>query len=452
MKSVRIIILAAGQGKRMYSSLPKVLHPLAGRPLLEHVITTANKVVPSSPPMVIYGYQGELLREKLKHCAVKWIEQKEQLGTAHALLQAIPEISEQEWILVLYGDVPLISAQTLLRLIDTTPKNSIGMITAHLYHPSGYGRIKRDQQHHVIGIIEDKDTVDDEHMITEINPGIYLFPAQHLKQWLPLIANRNAQSEYYLTDIIAWAVRENIAISTLEPAMVEEILGVNDRMQLVHLERFYQRQMAEKLMQEGVTIMDPSRVDIRGDVSVGKDVTIDINVILEGKVVIAKNCIIGPHTILRDVELGQGVEIKAHSIIEGATVASHCVIGPFARIRSGSILASHVHVGNFVELKNAIVDEKAKINHLSYIGDSELGKRVNIGAGTITCNYDGIKKHKTIIGDDAFIGSGSQLVAPITIGKGAILGAGSTVVKDTPPHQLTLTHRLEQRSKAKKEK
>lgn len=446
-KSIRTVILAAGEGKRMNSRLSKMLHHLAGQPLLEHVIETAYQLEASQLPIVVIGHQGQKVRDALSHRLVTWVEQEQQLGTAHALLQALPHILDNEHVLVLYGDVPLISVETLKQLVMATPSDAVGMLVAYSYQPTGYGRIKRNGEGKVIGIIEEKDATEEEQLITEINPGIYFLPARYLKTWLPKLKNNNAQQEYYLTDIIAYAVKENISVHTVQPIIVEEILGVNDRIQLAHLERLYQRQQAERFMREGVTICDPARFDVRGEVHIGQDVQIDVDVILEGKVVIGDHCIIGPHTILRNVTLSDGVEVKANSMIDGAKIASDCVIGPFAHIRPGTVLASHVHVGNFVELKNSIIDEKSKINHLSYIGDGEIGKRVNIGAGTITCNYDGVNKHKTIIGDDAFIGSDTQLVAPVIIGAGAILGAGSTVTKDAPPHKLTLTHRLEQRTK-----
>ncbi|HLB41460.1 MAG TPA: bifunctional UDP-N-acetylglucosamine diphosphorylase/glucosamine-1-phosphate N-acetyltransferase GlmU [Gammaproteobacteria bacterium] len=446
MKSIRIVILAAGEGKRMKSQLAKVLHHLAGKPLLEHVIQAACQLNSAQSPIVVVGHQSQQIRDALAHYTITWVEQKEQLGTGHALLQAMPEFSDNSHVLVLYGDVPLISVETLKQLISSTPQDAIGMLTAHIFHPVGYGRIKRDDQGHVIGIIEEKDTTQQEQLITEINTGIYFLPVKYLKNWLPALKNNNTQKEYYLTDMIAHAVQENKSVYTLEPFIVEEALGINDRVQLAHLERFYQRQQAEQWMYRGVTLCDPARVDIRGEVHIGQDVLIDVNVILEGRVVIGNHCMIGPNTILRNATLGEHIEVKANSIIDGAEIASHCIVGPFARVRPGTVLATRVHIGNFVEIKNSTVDEKTKINHLSYIGDSDIGKRVNIGAGTITCNYDGVNKNKTIIGNDAFIGSDTQLVAPITIGEGAILGAGSTVTKNAPPHKLTLTHKLDQRS------
>lgn len=444
--TIQIVILAAGCGKRMCSNLPKMLHHLAGKPLLEHIIQTALTITPHLSPIVVYGHQGEKLKSALAHYPVIWIEQKEQLGTGHALLQVLPALEDIEQVLVLAGDVPLISVSTLQSLIKATPKNSIGMITAHLSHPFGYGRIKRDAKNEVIQIIEEKDATAAEQAMTEINAGIYIIPEIFLKKWLPMITNHNAQKEYYLTDIVAEAVRDHISLVTVEPAQYQEILGVNDRVQLAHLERFYQWQQAEKWMRAGVTILDPARFDVRGDIQIGRDVTIDINVILEGRVVIGDHCTIGPNTILRNVVLSPGVEIKANCILDGAEIGNESLIGPFARLRPGTILASNVHIGNFVEIKNSDIGQASKVNHLSYVGDSDVGRHVNLGAGTITCNYDGVNKHRTIIGDGAHIGSDTQLVAPVTVGEGAMIGAGSTLTKNAPPHQLTLTHRLEQRS------
>ena len=444
--SIQAVILAAGQGKRMHSSLPKVLHPLAGKSLLEHVIHMALRIAPDVSPFIVYGHQGDILQDKLTHYNVHWIEQKEQLGTGHALAQTLPDMKNDDLVLVLYGDVPLIAEQTLRQLMQTTPEDAIGILTAHVSDPTGYGRIKRDEQNHIIGVVEEKDASKKELAITEINSGIYFVPAHFLKKWLPMLDNKNAQREYYLTDIIALAVQEKKTIHAVQPGVNEEIFGVNDRVQLAYLERFYQMSYAEKLMRQGVTIYDPTRFDIRGEVQIGRDVVIDVNVILEGRVIVGNNCVIGPNVLLRNVELGEHVEIKANSVIDGAEIASNCVIGPFARIRPGTVLAEDVHIGNFVEIKNSEINQSSKINHLSYIGDSEVGKRVNVGAGTITCNYDGANKYKTVIGDDVHIGSDTQLVAPVSIGEGATIGAGSTVTKNVPPNELTLTGRIEQRS------
>lgn len=441
--AIQVVILAAGQGKRMYSHYPKVLHHLAGKPLLEHVICTALTLSPDTPPIIVNGHLGHVLHTALAHYNVRWVEQKEQLGTGHALLQALTAIADEDQVLVLYGDVPLISVETLKNLLTTTPPQAVGMLTAQLSNPSGYGRIKRDQAQRVIGIVEEKDATKEERAITEINPGIYFVAARVLKKWLPHLQNNNAQKEYYLTDIIALCVQEHIPVHVVQPQAQEEILGVNNRAHLAQLERYYQRQYAEKLMAQGVTLYDPARLDIRGEVQVGRDVSIDINVIIEGRVVIGDQCSIGPNTILRNVELGPRVEVKANSIIDGAEIAADCIIGPFARIRPGTVLSEHVHIGNFVEIKNTIVDAKTKINHLSYMGDSEIGKDVNIGAGSITCNYDGINKHKTVIGDRVMVGSDTTLVAPITIHDDAYIATATTVRKDVPAQALVFNVREE---------
>jgi bifunctional UDP-N-acetylglucosamine pyrophosphorylase / glucosamine-1-phosphate N-acetyltransferase len=436
--TLTIVILAAGQGKRMRSNLPKVLHRLAGKTILEHVIDTAAQLAPQRPPIVVYGHQGDAVRHALANVNANWVEQTEQLGTGHALQQALPQLTPDGRVLVLYGDVPLISQNTLSNFITRTPANAVGIITAELTNPHGLGRIIRDEKNNIIDIIEEKDATKEERAIQEINSGIYLIPARYLQQWLSKLHNKNAQQEYYLTDIIKMAVHENIPIHSEHPDHYEEILGVNDRLQLAALERFYQRQQAEKLMRQGVTLRDPARFDLRGELTIGQDVVVDINVIVEGRVTIGNHCTIGPNCILRNVVLGDHVEIKANSFIDGAEIATHCTIGPFARIRPGTILASHVEVGNFAEIKNSLVGQASKIHHVSYIGDSEIGKQVNIGAGTITCNYDGVNKHRTVIGDNAFIGSNTEIVAPVRIGEGAMIGAGSTITEDAPAHQLTL--------------
>jgi bifunctional UDP-N-acetylglucosamine pyrophosphorylase/glucosamine-1-phosphate N-acetyltransferase len=437
--NIQIVILAAGQGKRMHSYHPKVLHQLAGKPLLEHVINTAYVIAPTQRPIIVFGHQGEKIQKIRTDHSICWVEQKEQLGTGHALLQTLQHIADGDRVLVLYGDVPLISVTTLEALIQETPTDALGMVTAKMQNPHGYGRIKRDAQQNMICIIEEKDADAAERTITEVNTGIYLAPAKKLKEWLPHLKNHNAQHEYYLTDIIPLAIKAGIAIHTVQPQVVEEVQGVNDRLQLANLERFYQLQVAEKLLRQGVTLYDPTRLDVRGEVSIGRDVVIDVNVILEGKVIIGDECVIGPHTILRDTELGPRVIIKANTQIEGAKIAADCTIGPFARIRPETTLAQQVHIGNFVEIKKSTIANGSKISHLSYIGDAHVGKEVNIGAGTITCNYDGVNKHRTIIGDDVFVGSCTQLIAPINVGKGATIGAGSTITQDVPADKLTLS-------------
>ena len=439
---IQTVILAAGQGKRMQSDIPKVLHHLAGKPLLEHVIQTAS-VISSLKPIVVYGHHGEKVRQVSSHHPINWIEQAEQLGTGHALQQALSLIDDDHHVLILYGDIPLISADTLMQLIASTPKNAVGLLTAFLKNPFGYGRIKRDADQNVIQIIEEKEADEHERKIEEINTGIYFIPAAYLKKWLPRLQKNNKQQEYYLTDIIAFAVQEKILIQAMQTSEPHEILGVNDRLQLSHLERFYQQKLAEIFLRQGVTIKDPARLDIRGEVEIGRDVVLDVNVILEGRVIIGDGCIIGPQTILRDTTLGKQVEVKSHSVIEGATINAHCLIGPFARIRPGTVLASHVHVGNFVEIKNSAVNEKTKINHLSYVGDSDIGKEVNIGAGVITCNYDGILKHKTKIGDRVQVGSDSTLVAPVTLHDDVYVASATTVRRDVPAGSLVYNKREE---------
>lgn len=436
--TLSIVILAAGQGKRMHSQLPKVLHQLAGKTLLEHVVATAYQLNPEQSPFVIYGHQGEQVRQTLSHLNVTWIQQKEQLGTGHAVLQALPSLPENDRVLILYGDVPLVSTETLKQFIAHTPANALGIITAQFTNPNGFGRVIRNTQQHITHIVEEKDANTAERSIHEINSGIYLIPAKQLHQWLPKLSNDNAQREYYLTDIIKYASQDNIAIHSTQPMQCEEVYGINDRLQLANLERFYQRNCAEQLMLKGVTLIDPNRFDLRGELNAGQDVIIDINVIIEGKVTIGNNCRISANCILRDVIIADNVEIKANSIIEGADIGTNCMIGPFARLRPGTELSTNVHIGNFVEVKKSWVGQDTKINHLSYIGDSEIGKSVNVGAGTITCNYDGVNKHKTTVKDHVFIGSNSSLVAPVTLGEGATIGAGSTITHDAPAHQLTI--------------
>lgn len=436
--ALSVVILAAGLGKRMHSQLPKVLHALAGKTLLEQVVKTTREFNNTTQPIVVYGHQGDKVRHTLAHLDVKWVEQKEQLGTGHALQQALPQIPNNHRVLVLYGDVPLIAAATLKKLLSATPEHALGMITAQLTNPLGYGRIIRDNQNKIINIIEEKDTSDTERLIHEINSGIYLVPVNYLQRWLPNLDNNNIQKEYYLTDMIRFAVAENIPIHNIEPQHVEEVFGVNDRVQLAELERFYQREYAKKLMQKGVTLFDPARFDVRGELKIGQDVVIDVNVIIEGNVTIGSHCVIGPNVVLRNVTIGDFVEIKANSVIDGAEIHNECLVGPFARIRPGTILLEKVHVGNFAEIKNSVIGTASKVHHVSYLGDTEIGKHVNIGAGTITCNYDGENKYRTIIGDYAFIGSNTELVAPVSVGENAVIGAGSTITKNAPAGQLTL--------------
>jgi len=432
-----IVILAAGRGKRMHSSLPKVLHSMGGMSLLERVVERARELHPDDI-FCVYGYGGEDVLQQLRHLNVKWIEQTDTLGTGHALMQAMPSIANTQQVLVLYGDVPLISNATLQALIKATPANGAGLVVAKLDDPKGYGRIIRHHRGHIMSIVEHRDATELQQQITEINTGILYGSADLLKHWLTQIDNHNAQKEFYLTDIVALAVNEGVHFESVLASYPEEVLGVNNRCELAHLERFYQHQMARQLLLSGVTLIDPARFDLRGRLNAAEDVTIDINVIIEGKVSIGKNSLIGPNTILRDVDIGNNVHIKAHSIIDGAKIADDCSIGPFARIRPGTKLATGAHIGNFVELKNANIDVASKINHLSYVGDADIGAHVNIGAGTITCNYDGVNKSRTTIDDQAFIGSNTALIAPVTIGKSATIAAGSTICDDVADNTLAL--------------
>jgi bifunctional UDP-N-acetylglucosamine pyrophosphorylase / glucosamine-1-phosphate N-acetyltransferase len=438
------VILAAGRGARMRSALPKVLHPLAGRPLLSHVLAAARALSHNNvnnEVYVVYGHGGAQVKAAFAHESnIHWIEQTEQLGTGHAVAQVLPHLADPSLVLVLYGDVPLISPDTLHLLVQTANHHTLALLTTELDNPTGYGRIVRDVNGCVMRIIEEKEASDVIRQINEVNTGILAVPAAHLRRWLTQIRNNNAQNEYYLTDIIALAVNEQIAVKTLTTQKIQEVLGINDRVQLAALERYYQLQQVEQLMLQGVTVLDPARLDIRGTVELtGQDVLIDVNVILSGRNRLGARVRIGAHCVLHNVTLADDVEILPHSVLEDAVIGQGSVIGPFARLRTGTVLAEQVKIGNFVETKKVNVGYGSKINHLSYIGDSEIGQKVNIGAGTITCNYDGVNKHKTVIGDGAFIGSDTQLVAPVTVGAGATIGAGSTITKDAPAQQLTLS-------------
>lgn len=444
--AIQIVILAAGQGKRMVSDSPKIMHPLAGKPLLQHVIDVALKISPNKKPIVVYGHQGKVVQDAFASAPVTFVLQPQQLGTGNAVMCALNHIDASDQVLILSGDVPLITEETLQRFIAAVPADTVGILTATLTDAKGYGRIVRDKKNQIIRIVEEKDAGTAEVLIKEINTGIYLVPARYLQTWLPTLTNSNNQNEYYLTDIIALAVANHVAIHDAAPTFVEEIFGVNDRIQLATLERFYQRQLAHHYMRQGVTIIDPDRFDVRGSLQVGRDVVIDVNVVFTGQVVVGDDCVIGPNCFIRNTKLDARVKVHANSYLDGAEIATDSVIGPFARLRPGTVLEREVHIGNFVEVKNSTVREASKINHLSYIGDSDIGKFVNIGAGTITCNYDGAKKHKTQIGDHVHIGSGTKLIAPVSVGNNATIGAGSTIIKDAPANQLTLTQRLEQRS------
>jgi bifunctional UDP-N-acetylglucosamine pyrophosphorylase/glucosamine-1-phosphate N-acetyltransferase len=422
----------------MRSSLPKVLHQLAGKPLLSHVIDTARILSPDEIT-VVYGHGGEQVRDLLDAEDLDWCEQKQRLGTGHAVIQALPYLQRVEQVVILYGDVPLITDLTLQALLNGLRTSELVLLTESLDDPAGYGRILRDANGRITEIVEQKDASDEQLAIKEINTGIMAIKRTRLEDWLSRIDNRNAQQEYYLTDIVALAVQDGVDIEAVNPASEQEVMGINDRQQLAYLERHVQRGLAERLMNSGVTLADPARLDIRGELQTGIDVFIDCNVIFAGRVVLEDGVKIGPNVLIKDSMLKEGVEILANSVIEDAVIGENSRIGPFARIRPETELADHVHIGNFVEVKKSRVASGSKINHLSYVGDSLIGSKVNIGAGTITCNYDGAYKHQTIIGDNAFIGSDSQLVAPVTIGTGATIGAGSTITRDTPPDKLTLS-------------
>jgi len=436
--SLSIVILAAGKGTRMKSTTTKVMHALAGKPLVEHVIDTANKLKPTQLT-VVTGNGTEQVQTLLDHRNITSALQAEQKGTGHAVMQAQEVIANSDQVLVLYGDVPLTQQATLTSLIECGDQNSLRILTTKLDNPTGYGRIVRNDAGQVICITEQKDADEQTLLINEVNSGIMVLPSQWLIASLPKLENNNAQGEYYLTDMVALAVADGLAINTVCCDDNAEVAGVNTRLQLAELERHYQRSQAEQLMTNGVTLADPARLDVRGDVTVGQDVTIDINVILQGKVTIADNVTIGANCIIKDSSIAAGTEILANSMLDNAVVGENVSIGPFARLRPGTVLANKAKIGNFVETKNANIGLGSKVNHLSYIGDTDMGKNVNIGAGTITCNYDGANKHRTTIGDNAFIGSDSQLVAPVTLEDDATIGAGTTLCKTAPADALTLT-------------
>ena len=433
---VNVVILAAGQGKRMYSDLPKVLHPLAGRPLLGHVLAAAKALAPRRI-CVVYGHGGETVRAAIQDSSLAWALQAPQLGTGHALQQALPQLSDADLTLVLYGDVPLTKVETLRRLVAVTG-DGLGLLTVDLEDPSGYGRIVRAEGR-VHRIVEHKDATATERAITEVNTGIMVLPTAHLARWLGALKNDNAQGEYYLTDLIALAVAEGLVVNTAQPEATWETLGVNSKVQLAELERIHQRNIATQLLEAGVSLADPERIDVRGQLQHGRDVYIDVNNVFEGEVEIGDRVSIGPNCVLKNVSVGAGTRIEAFTHIDSAQIGANCRIGPYARLRPGAQLAEEVHIGNYVEVKASTIGAGSKANHLSYIGDSEVGRNVNVGAGTITCNYDGVNKHRTIIEDDVFIGSDTQLIAPVRVGRGATLAAGTTLTKDAPAEQLTLS-------------
>lgn len=436
--SVDVVILAAGQGSRMKSKLPKVLHKVGGKAMVQHVIDTASSLQGVNTHVVI-GHGADKLREELKGQALNFALQAEQKGTGHAVAQAMPEVAGDSVVLVLYGDVPLTQAATMQEMVDIAATGDLALLTVNLKDPTGYGRIVRNSEDKVVAIVEHKDATPEQHLIDEVNTGILAVKSQYLADWLPQLSSENAQGEYYLTDIIAMAANGGVKISAIQPEAEEEVQGVNNRVQLAELERWYQLQRAEWLMVNGATLADPARVDVRGNVSIGQDLLIDVNVVLEGDVVLGDDVVIEPNCYLKNCTVAAGTRIKANTVIEDAVIAESCDIGPFARLRPGTQLAAKAKVGNFVETKKAIVGEGSKINHLSYVGDAVLGKDVNIGAGTITCNYDGVNKSLTEIGDNAFIGSNTALVAPVKVGAMATVGAGSTIAKPVSDDALAIT-------------
>ncbi len=435
---MEVVILAAGQGKRMRSVLPKVLQPIAGKPMLAHVVDAA-RALSVQRICVVYGHGGEVVRERLDAPDLAWARQEPQLGTGHAVQQALPHLSDAESALVLYGDVPLIAEATLRRLAEAAGGSRLALLTVELDNPTGYGRILRDGSGRVTRIVEEKDASDAERRVREVNTGILVAPVARLRDWLGRIGNDNAQGEYYLTDIIGLAVVDDVEVVTVQPGAAWETLGVNSKLQLAELERLHQNNIARRLLEDGVTLIDPARIDVRGELVCGRDVEIDVNCVFEGRVELADGVRIGANCVLRNAVVGAGSRIAPFSHVEDSTMGEGCVVGPYARTRPGTVLGKEVHVGNFVEIKNSRIEDQSKANHLAYVGDADVGRRVNIGAGTITCNYDGANKFRTVIEDDAFIGSDTQLVAPVRVGRGATLGAGTTLTKDAPPEQLTVS-------------
>ncbi|MDH3646504.1 MAG: bifunctional UDP-N-acetylglucosamine diphosphorylase/glucosamine-1-phosphate N-acetyltransferase GlmU [Gammaproteobacteria bacterium] len=432
-----IVILAAGQGTRMHSNLPKVLQPLAGRPMLAHVLETCAQLNANETHVVI-GHGAEAVRETFADHDIRWVEQAKQLGTGHAVAQALPAISDKNTALVLYGDVPLVRAETLQTLIKAAGPAGLAVLTASLEDPAGYGRIVRDSKGRVTKIIEEKDATKAERAISEINTGLIACRAHFLKTWIAKLSDDNAQGEYYLTDIIGMAVKDGVAVHTSQPDSVVETLGINDRRQLAQVEAALRQRNANALLDAGVTLVDPLRVDVRGRLECGHDVTIDINVVFEGNVKLDDNVSIGPNCYIRDSQIEQDCQVLPNTLIDSAHIGPRSQIGPFARLRPETFVGSEVKVGNFVEVKKSAIGKGSKVSHLSYIGDAKIGKDVNVGAGTITCNYDGVNKHRTVIGDNVFVGSGTNLVAPVKVGADATIGAGSTITKDAPEGELTV--------------
>ncbi|SOY53950.1 bifunctional UDP-N-acetylglucosamine diphosphorylase/glucosamine-1-phosphate N-acetyltransferase GlmU [Cupriavidus taiwanensis] len=435
---MNIVILAAGMGKRMYSDLPKVLHPVAGRPMLAHVLDTARALSPSRL-VVVVGHGAARVREAVAADDVAFAEQAQQLGTGHAVMQALPLLDDNQPTLVLYGDVPLTSAATLQALVAEAGAQRFGVLTVEMPDPTGYGRIVRDAAGSIVRIVEQKDASEAEKAIREINTGIIVCPTGHLRKWLSTLRNDNAQGEYYLTDTVERAVADGVETVSAQPAAVWETLGVNSKLQLAEVERIHQGNQARRLLEAGVTLLDPARIDVRGELTCGRDVTIDVGCVFEGRVHLEDGVRIGAHCVVRNSTVGAGAQLHPFCHIDDARIGPAGRIGPYARLRPGTELGEDVHIGNFVEVKNAQVAAHSKANHLAYVGDATVGSRVNIGAGTITCNYDGVNKHRTVIEDDVFIGSDTQLVAPVTVRRGATLGAGTTLTKEAPADKLTLS-------------
>lgn len=444
MQTTDIIILAAGKGTRMQSRLPKVLHKIAGQPLLSHVLTAA-KTVNDAKSIVVTGFGGDQVENTIGKQADAFVTQPDQLGTGHAVQCALPHIRENSKVLILYGDVPLIAPQTISKMLDTVTDNQMGLLTVTLDNPSGYGRIIRDTDNNIAAIVEQKDASPEQLKVNEVNTGVMALTSQQLMGWLSQIDNNNAQGEYYLTDLIAIATSDSVKVKSIEPQSATEVEGVNNRVQLSQLERAHQCQKAQKLMESGTSLADPERFDQRGELTVGTDNFIDINCIFEGEVKLGSNVHIGPNCQIIHSTIGDGVEIKANTIIEDSVVGDNAILGPFARLRPGTELADNTKIGNFVEIKKAKVGKGSKINHLSYVGDAELGESVNVGAGTITCNYDGANKFNTTIGDNSFVGSNSTLVAPVKVADNSFVGAGSTITKDTEQNSLAIS-RAKQRN------
>lgn len=444
---LHVVILAAGQGTRMKSTLPKVMHEIGGRPMLGHVLSTAQALGADACHVVV-GHGADAIKTwaTKRGQTLAFATQDQQLGTAHAVSQAMPQIPDAARVLILYGDVPLIEASTLSELLEAASAG-LAVLTSDVPDPYGYGRILR-RGGAVQGIVEEKDATPAQRRITEINTGVMAAPAKRLRAWLEKIRNDNAKREYYLTDAVRLAVRDRVAVKTVRAGSPEEVLGVNDRLQLAAQERVFQRRQAEALMRQGAGVRDPQRFDLRGSLLCGQDVQLDIGVVIEGEVELGDHVYVGPYTLLKNCKIGAGTRVEGHCVIDSALVGRDCRIGPFARLRPDARLADQVHVGNFVEIKKSTLGEGAKANHLAYVGDATVGKRVNIGAGVITCNYDGVNKHQTVIGDDAFIGTDTQLIAPVTIGHGAYIAAGSSISRDAPPEQLTICRAREQRSVA----